>query len=89
MWVTDNEQNTLQLSCDVLLFLGHFCTDQKVIINSTSLKANSYVQKVWQTTSLQKFYVDPFLIKATFSIFSSIYIIFCTYISDKIEAEIH
>ena len=54
-------------------FVGHFCTEQKVLI-TTLFQVNSYVQKVWRTTTpLQKFYVDTFLVKVTFSIFNSIF----------------
>ena len=81
-------------------FVDHLCTEQKVItfniIITTLFQVNSHVQKVWQTTPLQKFYVDTFLVKVTFSIFNSIFtciyiytlyfVLF--YISDKIEAEI-
>ena len=73
-----------------------FCPEQKVIITSL-FQANLHVQKVWQTTPLQKFYADTFLVKVTFSIFKSIftciyiytlYFVFTVYIRDKIEAEI-
>ena len=57
-------------------FVGHFCTEQKVI--TTLFQVNSHVQEVWQTTPLQKFYIDTFLIKVTFSIFNSIFT--CIYI---------
>ena len=87
MRVTDNAQNTVHylfvfcyfpFSHFLGQFVGHFCTEQKVIV-TTLFQVNSYyVQKVWQTTPLQKFYVDAFLIKITFSIFSSIFT--CIYI---------
>ena len=73
-----------------------FCTEQQVIITSL-FQVNLHVQKVWQTTPLQKFYTDTFLVKVTFSIFKSIftciyiytlYFAFTVYIRDKIEAEI-
>ena len=57
--------------------MGHLFTEQKVII-TTLFQVNSHVQKVRQTTLLQKFYVGTFLVKVTLSIFNSIFT--CIYI---------
>ena len=80
--------------------VGHFCTEQKVVI-TILFQINSYIQKVWQTTSLQKFTLMHFkylLVYAYTYYILYLYLLViklklkynkvCIYISDKIEAEI-